>query len=45
MQQLWHLVGENQVIPWQGVYFFNNDVLQKNLETLCSDGKHDKHHW
>ena len=27
---LWHLVGENQIIPWQGVYFFTNTVLQKS---------------
>ena len=27
-----NLVGENQIIPWQGVYFFTHTVLQKTLK-------------
>ena len=26
------MVGENQIIPWQGVYFLTNTVLQKSLK-------------
>jgi len=35
---------ENQIIPWQGVYFFTNTVLQnhRNIYTVVM---HDKHHW
>ena len=38
---------ENQIIPrpWQGVYFFYQHCFTKNIETQCSDGKHDKHHF
>ena len=25
---------ENQIIPWQGVYFFTNTVLQKSYESV-----------
>ena len=36
---------ENQIIPWQGVYFFYQHCFTKIIETYCCDEKHDKHHW
>ena len=29
-KKIWHLEGENQTTPWQGVHFFTNTVLQKS---------------
>ena len=37
-------VRENQIIPWQGVYFFTNTVLQNHRNMYCCDENHDKHH-
>ena len=36
---------ENQIIPWQGVYFFTNTVLQNHSNIYTVMMKHDKHHW
>ena len=43
--KLMTFVRENQIIPWQGVYFFTNTVLQNHRNIYCCDEKHDKHHW
>ena len=43
--KLREFVRENQIIPWQGVYFFTNTVLQNHRNIYCCDEKHDKHHW
>ena len=38
-------VRENQIIPWQGVYFLTNTVLQNHRNIYTVVMKHDKHHW
>ena len=35
-------VREIQIIPWQGVYFFTNTVLQNNRNMYCCDENHDE---
>ena len=43
--KLIEFVRENQIIPWQGVYFFTNTVLQNHRNIYTVVMKHDKHHW
>ena len=43
--KLMTFVRENQIIPWQGVYFFTNTVLQNHRNIYTVVLKHDKHHW
>ena len=36
------LEGKIQIIPWQGVFFFNQHCFTKVIDTFCRDEKHGK---